>query len=143
MPNGAVNKAILIGRIGADPELKYTPSNTAVCNFSIATKQSWKDQSGNKQEKTTWHRVVAWKRIAEIIGEYVKKGDRIYVEGRLETRSWEDSSAQKHYMTEIITENIELLGNKPAANGESTPSEHSPPAPETDFPQPPEDDLPF
>ena len=111
MGKGTVNKVILIGRLGGEPELKYTQSGTAVTNFSLATNMVWKDQAGNQQEKTEWHRIVAWRRTAEIVGEYVSKGHRIYVEGRLETRSWEQDG-QKRYMTEVIADNIQLLESK-------------------------------
>ncbi len=140
---GTLNKVMLIGRLGGDPELKYTPSGTAVVNFSLATNFVWKDQSGEQKEKTEWHRVVAWRRLAEIIGEYAKKGSRIYVEGRLETRSWEDQNGNKRYTTEVIADSIEFLSDRGAAE---TPAAAEPPLPE-EPPEindaPPEDDLPF
>ena len=140
---GTLNKVMLIGRLGGDPELKYTPSGTAVVNFSLATNFVWKDQSGEQKEKTEWHRVVAWRRLAAIIGEYAKKGSRIYVEGRLETRSWEDQNGNKRYTTEVIADSIEFLSDRGAAE---TPAAAEPPLPE-EPPEindaPPEDDLPF
>lgn len=138
---GTVNKVILIGRLGNDPELKYTPSGTAVANFSLATNMVWKDQSGNQQEKTEWHRVVAWRKIAEIVGEWVKKGSRIYVEGRLETRSWDDQNGNKRYTTEVVVDNIELLDSKRESQASASFEAPLPAEPPAETPQ--EDDLPF
>jgi len=109
---GTVNKVILIGRLGSDPELRYTPNGDAVANFRIATNRVWKDQEGNQQERTEWHRIVAWRKLAERCGEYLKKGSHVYIEGRLETRSWEDKSGNKRYVTEIITNRMQMLGAK-------------------------------
>ena len=106
-----MNKAIILGRLGKDPELKYTSSGVAVANFSVATSEKWKDKEGNKQEKTEWHNIVAWEKKAEIVGEYVKKGDMILVEGKIETRKWEKDGITR-YSTEIIASSIELLGSK-------------------------------
>ena len=92
---GSVNKVILVGNLGQDPELRYTPSGAAVTNFSIATNEVWKDKDGNQQDRTEWHRVVLWTRLAEIAGEYLKKGSKVYIEGRLQTRSWEDKEGVK------------------------------------------------
>lgn len=116
---GTLNKAMIIGRLGKDPELKYTPSNTAVANMSVATTMAWKDQSGEQQEKTEWHRIVVWRKQAEFVGEYLKKGAKVYVEGRIETRSWDDQDGVKRYMTEIIAEKLETLGSK-GDSGEGT-----------------------
>jgi single-strand DNA-binding protein len=145
---GTLNKVMLIGRVGADPELKYTPSNAAVVNFSLATNYVWKDQAGNQQEKTEWHRIVAWRKLAEIIGEYVKKGSRIYIEGRLETRTWEDQNKNKRYTTEIIADTMEFLSDRRegsgASSGYSSGSTEPPmPSEPPDIDAPPEDDLPF
>jgi single-strand DNA-binding protein len=107
---GTVNKVILLGRLGADPQLRYTPSGRAVVNFSIATNQVWKDQEGKQQEKTEWHRVVAWAKLAEIIGEWLKKGSNCYIEGRLQTRSYEDTSGVKKYITEVVATDLEMIG---------------------------------
>jgi len=112
MAKGTVNKAIIIGRLGQDPEMKYTPSGTAVANFSVATNHAVKDQDGNFNEKTEWHRVVAYGRTAEIAGEYLTKGKLVFIEGRIQTRSWEDQNGQKRYMTEIVCANMQLLGSK-------------------------------
>lgn len=108
-----VNKAIILGYVGQDPELKYTPNGVAVCNISVATTEKWKDSDGNKQERTEWHRVTLWKRQAEIAGEYLSKGSQVYIEGKLQTRSWE-KEGQKHYTTEIIASQINLIGGRTA-----------------------------
>ena len=108
-----VNKVILIGRLGRDPEVRFGQNDTAVANFSIATSEEWKDkQTGEKQEKTEWHRIVAWRRLGEICGEYLHKGSQVYIEGRLQTRSWEDRDDNKHYTTEVIAYNMQMLDSK-------------------------------
>jgi single-strand DNA-binding protein len=113
----SVNKVILIGNVGKDPEVKYTPSGTAVANFSIATNDRFKDKEGQWQDRTEWHRVVAWQRTAEIVGEYVKKGSSVYIEGKLQTRSWDDKeTGQKKYMTEIWVNDLVLLGGRSAGD---------------------------
>ena len=106
----SINKAIIIGRLGQDPELKYTPSGNAVCNFSVATSESWTDKSGQKQDKTFWHNIVAWGRIAELCSQYLAKGRECYIEGSIETRSWEGSDGAKKYTTEINAKNVQFLG---------------------------------
>jgi single-strand DNA-binding protein len=109
----SVNKVILVGNLGKDPELKYTPSGTAVAKFSIATSSRYKDKNDQWQEQTEWHNVVAWARLAEIAGEYLKKGSKVYVEGRLQTRSWDDKNTnQKKYMTEVVVNDLVLLGGR-------------------------------
>jgi single-strand DNA-binding protein len=109
----SINKVILIGNVGKDPELKYSAAGTAVCNISVATTRSWKDKnSGEKQEETEWHRVVFYDRLAEVVGEYVKKGKPIYVEGRLKTRKWQNKEGQDVYTTEIIAHEMQLLGGR-------------------------------
>jgi len=108
----SVNKVILIGNLGADPELKYTPNGAAVANLSLATIDTWKDNDGNKQERTEWHRVIIWKKLAEIAAEYLKKGSKVYFEGRLQTRSWEDKDGVKRYTTEVVADNMVMLGQK-------------------------------
>lgn len=105
-----VNKAILVGRLGKDPEIKYTPSGTAIANFSIATSENFKDKDGQKQERTEWHRIVAFGKLAEICGEYLAKGKQVYVEGRIQTRSWDDKNGNKRYTTEIIANTMQMLG---------------------------------
>ena len=108
-----INKAILIGHVGQDPEVKYMPSGKAVCNISVATTESWNDKnSGEKVEKTEWHRVVLFHRLAEIAGEYLRKGSQVYVEGRLQTRKWQDQSGGDRYSTEIVANNMQMLGGK-------------------------------
>lgn len=109
MAKGTVNKVILIGRLGADPEIRYAPSGAPVANFRLATNRVWKDKEGNMQEDTAWHRIVAWNRLAEIVKEYVKKGHRIYVEGRLQYREWEDQNGQRRFTTEIVATSLQML----------------------------------
>ncbi len=109
----SVNKVILIGNLGRDPETRYAPSGGAICNVSIATTRNWKDKaSGEKREETEWHRVVFYDRLAEIAGEYLKKGRPVYVEGRLKTRKWQDKDGQERFTTEIIAEEMQLLGSR-------------------------------
>jgi single-strand DNA-binding protein len=109
----SVNKVILIGNLGKDPEVKYTPSGTAVAKFSLATNERYKDKSGEWQDRTEWHNIVAWQRLAEIAGEYLKKGRSVYIEGRLRTDSWEDKNThEKKYRTEIVANDLVLLGGR-------------------------------
>ena len=110
----SVNKVILVGNLGKDPEVKYTPQGTAVAKITVATSSSYKDKtSGEWQETTEWHNVVLWQRLAEIAGEYLKKGNKVYIEGRLQTRSWDDKqSGQKRYMTEVVANEMVLLGGR-------------------------------
>ncbi len=113
-----VNKVILVGNLGQDPEVKYMPSGQAVCNISIATTDSWSDKStGEKQERTEWHRVVFFRRLAEIAGEYLRKGSQVYIEGRLQTRKWQDQSGADKYTTEIIANEMQMLGGRGDASG--------------------------
>ena len=114
----SVNKVILIGNLGRDPEVRYTPSGAAVCNVSVATTRSWKNkESGDKAEETEWHRVVFYDRLAEIAGEYLKKGRSVYVEGRLKTRKWTDKDGAEKYTTEIIAEEMKMLGGREGMGG--------------------------
>ena len=109
----SINKVIIIGNLGRDPELRYTPSGSAVCNVSIATTRNWKSKdSGERMEETEWHRVVFYDRLAEIAGEYLKKGRPVYVEGRLKTRKWQDKEGKDNYTTEIIADQMQLLGGR-------------------------------
>lgn len=109
----SINKVILIGNLGRDPEVRYTPNGNAVCNISVATTRNWKDKSsGDKVEETEWHRVVFYDRLAEIAGEYLKKGRPVYVEGRLKTRKWTDKEGKDNYTTEVIADNMQLLGGR-------------------------------
>lgn len=105
----SVNKVIIVGRLGQDPELKYTPSGSAVCNFSVATSETWADKSGQKQERTEWHRVVVWGKLGELCNQYLAKGRQAYVEGSLRTRSWEDKTGQKKFTTEIMASSVQFL----------------------------------
>jgi len=114
----SVNKVILIGNLGKDPEVKYTPSGTPVAKFSLATNERYKDKGGEWQDRTEWHNIVAWQRLAEIVGEYVKKGSKIYIEGRLTTSSWEDKqSGEKKYRTEIVAQDLVLLSGRGEGEG--------------------------
>lgn len=111
----SVNKVILIGNLGADPETRYLPSGDAVTNIRIATTDSWKDKSGEKQEHTEWHRVAFFGKVAEIAGEYLKKGSPVYVEGRIRTRKWQDKEGQERFSTEIVADRMQLLGGRGSA----------------------------
>jgi single-strand DNA-binding protein len=114
----SVNKVILIGNLGKDPEVKYTPQGTAVAKIALATNERYKDKSGNWQDRTEWHNVVLWQRLAEIAGEYLKKGGKVYIEGRLQTRSWDDKQTnQKKYMTEIVANDLVLLSGRGEGGG--------------------------
>ncbi len=106
-----VNKVILIGRLGADPEIRYTPNGTAVANFRLATSENWTNKDGQREERTEWHRIVAFGKLGEICGEYLTKGKQIYVEGRIQTRSWDDRDGNKRWTTEIIATNMQMLGS--------------------------------
>jgi len=107
----SINKVILIGTLGRDPEVRYMPNGEAVANFSIATTDTWKDKSGAKQERTEWHNIVMYRKLAEIAGEYLKKGRPVYVEGRLQTRKWQTKEGQDRYTTEIIADQMQMLGS--------------------------------
>ena len=116
----SINKVILIGNLGRDPEVRYTPNGNAICNISVATTRNWKDKtSGDKVEETEWHRVVFYDRLAEIAGEYLKKGRPVYVEGRLKTRKWQDKDGKDIYTTEVIADNMQLLGGREGMGGDS------------------------
>ena len=108
----SINKVILIGNLGADPETRYLPSGDAVTNIRIATTENWKDKSGDKQEHTEWHRISFFGRLAEVAGEYLKKGSPVYVEGRIRTRKWQDKEGQDRYSTEIVADRMQLLGGR-------------------------------
>lgn len=120
----SVNKVILIGRLGKDPELKSTPSGAQVCKFSVATDETWKDKSGQQQKKTEWHNIVAWNKLAEICGQYLTKGKQVYVEGKLETKDWESKSGEKHYSTQVVARDIKFLGSRENGNGHADDSQH-------------------
>lgn len=144
----SLNKVMLIGRLGQDPEVKYTANGTAVCNFSLATSETYKDKSGERQDKTEWHKLVAFGRTAEICGEYLSKGKQIYIEGKIQTRNWEGSDGKKNYMTEVLVNQMQMLGSKGDSTGggggysqggggqQEPPTIEEPPAPDLD-------DIPF
>ena len=120
----SVNKVILLGNLGRDPEVRYTPNGDAVANYSIATTETWKDKQGNRQEKTEWHNIVMYRRLAEIAGEYLKKGSSVYIEGRLQTRKWQDKQGNDRYTTEIRGDIMRMLG---ARGGDGAPRQQSTP----------------
>jgi single-strand DNA-binding protein len=112
-----INKAIIVGNLGADPEIRYTQSGSQVATFNVATSERWRDQSGQQQESTEWHRIVAWKRLAEICGEYLHKGSRVYVEGRIQTRKWQYQNGNDRYTTEIIAREMKMLDRREGGGG--------------------------
>ncbi len=137
-----LNKVMLIGNVGQDPEMKYTPQGTPVVSFSLATNESYKDQNGQLIERTEWHRCVAWRKAAETIGQYVHKGSKLYVGGKLQTRSWDDKEGNKRYTTEIVVDDFMFLDSKGAGGGGSVggePGGYDGPA----LPEEKGDDLPF
>jgi len=140
-----VNKVLLIGRLGRDPEVRYTPDGTAIANFSIATSEEWKDKkTGEKQERTEWHRIVAFRRLGEICGEYLSKGRQVYIEGRLQTRDWQDKDGNKRYTTEIVASQMQMLGSRDTGDnsgGSGFGRNDIPPGPEFSGSQ--DDDIPF
>jgi len=154
---GGVNKAILIGNLGADPEVRFTTGGQAVANFRIATSESWKDKNGQPQERTEWHRIVVWGKLAELCGEYLKKGRQCFVEGRIQTREWTNKEGQKQYTTEVVATQVTFLGGRPegaassapraAANGQpqgSSQGDYGPPPMDDPGPMPSGgDDIPF
>ena len=146
-----INKAIIVGRLGRDPEMRYTPDGTAVANFSVATSEEWKDKnSGEKKERTEWHRIVAWRRLGEICGEYLSKGRQVYVEGKLQTRSWEQDGVTR-YSTEIVATDVQFLGGREDTGGSGggrggRPARNQ--GADQGYPEPPmantqDDDIPF
>ena len=149
-----VNKVILIGNLGSDPEVRYTPDGVPVANFNLATSESWNDRNtGERQERTEWHRLVLWRKLAEIASQYLKKGSRIYVEGKLQTRSWDDQSGQKRYTTEVVVNDMQMLDSRGEGGSRDAGYSDRPaggqnvgPAAQPDAPPPPggdDDDLPF
>lgn len=138
-----INKVILIGHLGNDPEIRSTASGAAVANITLATSESWKDkQSGERKEKTDWHRIVFFSRLAEIVGEYLKKGSLVYIEGRLQTRKWQDKSGQDRYTTEVVANQMQMLGKKDES---SAPAQQGfrKPAPAQTGEEYPDEDIPF
>lgn len=141
---GGVNRVLLMGNLGADPEVRFTPSGQAVANFRIATNESWTDKSGQKQERTEWHRIVVWGKLAELCGEYLKKGRQCFVEGRLQTREWTDKENKKNYTTEIVANNVQFIGGRDGASSGPRAQQEGPPPPMAeDMGPPPSDDIPF
>jgi len=138
----SVNKVILIGNLGADPELRYTPSGAAVANFNIATTEKWKDKEGQNQERTEWHRIILWSRQAEVAKEYLRKGSSVYIEGRIQNRSYDDKDGIKRYVTEIVGQRMQLLGGR-SGGGQSDSGPSGPPPPSDDNLDKEDDDLPF
>jgi len=152
-----VNKVILVGNLGVDPEVRYTPQGTAVANFRLATNESWTDKSGQKQDRTEWHRIVVWGKLAELCGEYLQKGRQVYLEGKLQTREWTDKENRKNYTTEIVANQVVFLGGQPGAGGAkargggTASDDFGPPPPGFDEPAasparsggPSEEDIPF
>ncbi len=142
-----VNKAILIGNLGRDPEMRYTPEGLAIANFSIATSEEWKDKNtGDKRERTEWHRIVAFGRLGEICGEYLSKGKKVYIEGRIQTRDWEDKEGTKRYTTEIVAAQMQMLDPKGSVDrSRSNAASSMPDMPETTGAESEfkEDDIPF
>ncbi len=149
---GSLNKVQLIGNLGKDPEVRAIPSGVKVANFSIATTESYSDKNGQKVEKTEWHNIVMWRGLAEVAEKYLRKGKQVYIEGRLQTRSWDDQTGQKKYMTEIVADNMVMLGSARDGGGSEgyTPRENSgagsmrsESSMPSSLPPAPEDDLPF
>ena len=136
----SVNKAIIVGNLGSDPEVRYTPSGQAVASFSIATREQWTSKNGEKGEKTEWHRIVAWARLGEICGEYLHKGSQVYIEGRIQTRSWDDRDGNKRYTTEIVAQTMQMLGSPQKGGQSKSPEERHPTEEPVSIP---EDDIPF
>jgi len=119
----SVNKVILVGNLGRDPEVRYMPSGDAMVNISLATTDNWRDKNGEKQEKTEWHRVVMFGKVAEIAGEYLKKGSQAYFEGRLQTRKWTDKEGQERYTTEIVADRMQMLGSRSGGSARAMPED--------------------
>ncbi len=119
MSSRGVNKVILVGNLGQDPEVRFSPNGVAIANLRLATSESWKGQDGQVQERTEWHRIVMYRRLAEIAGEYVKKGAKLYIEGKLQTRKWQDKDGQDRYTTEIVADEMQMLDGRPGAGGDA------------------------
>jgi len=136
----SLNKVMLIGYLGDDPEIRYTPSGSAVANFRMATTEQWTSKEGEREERTEWHRIVAWRKLGETCGEYLHKGSLVYIEGNLQTRSWEDRDGNKRWTTEIIAQRMQML-DRPGKSGEAVSVEERFPTEEAL--EAPEDDIPF
>jgi len=135
----ALNRAEIIGNLGSDPELRSTPGGNSVCNFSIATNESWVDKAGTKHDETEWHRIVVWGKMAETCAKFLSKGRQVFVEGKLKTRSWEDKEGRKCYTTEIVARNVQFLGSKDGGGGSRPPAPSDADAPPMDM----DGDIPF
>jgi single-strand DNA-binding protein len=154
---GGVNKVILVGNLGADPDMRYTPSGQGVCELRVATSESWNDKNGQRQERTEWHRIVVWGKRAEVCSKYLAKGRQVYVEGRIQTRTYDDKDGNKRYITEIIAADVQFLGGGgreggAAGGGKGGRSDDPPPPSDADFGGGgygggggggPDDDIPF
>ena len=138
-----INKVILIGNLGGDPELRTTPGGSSVASFTLATNESWNDKDGTKQERTEWHRIVAWGRLAEICGQYLSKGRQVYIEGRLQTRSWEDKQGNQRKTTEIVARDMQMLGGRGESGGERQQPAAGTPEFAAETVKIEDDDLPF
>ena len=136
----SLNKVMLIGYLGADPEIRYTPSGAAVANFRIATTEQWRSKEGEREERTEWHRIVAWRELGERCGEYLHKGSLVYIEGKIQTRDWEDRDGNKRYTTEIIAQRMQMLDRAAKAAEDVSVEERFAPEEPADLP---EDDIPF
>ncbi|MFZ1730155.1 MAG: single-stranded DNA-binding protein [Bacteroidota bacterium] len=138
-----LNKVMLIGHLGSDPELRYTEGNVPVASFNVATNESYKDQNGNLVDRTEWHRCVAWRKLAELFGEYLKKGSKVYLEGKLQTRAWDDKEGNKRYTTEIVISDFTFLDSKGSGGGGQQNGGGGSPMPPPEPAADKEDDLPF
>jgi len=140
-----INKIILVGRLGQDPEMRYFQDGTAVANFSIATSEEWKDKAtGEKKERTEWHRIVAFRRLGEICGEYLAKGKLIYIEGKIQTREWQDKEGNKRFTTEVVASNMQMLESKRTEDDNRSFQSYQPPGlQDKPVPETKEDDIPF
>ncbi len=143
MAGRGVNKVILIGNLGGDPELRSTPGGTSVASFTLATNETWNDKDGTKQERTEWHRIVAWSRLAEICGQYLRKGSQVYIEGRLQTREWEDKQGNKRKTTEIVAREMQMLDSRSQGDGARSETGAGTPEFAAETVKIPDDDLPF
>jgi len=130
---GGVNKAILVGNLGSDPEMRYTPSGQGVCEFRVATNESWNDKNGQRQERTEWHRIVVWGKRAEICSKYLSKGRSVYVEGRIQTRTYDDKEGNKRYITEIVAQDVQFLGGGAREGDRGSRGSEPPPPSDGEF----------
>lgn len=139
----SINKVILVGNLGKDPELRYTPSGIAVATFSLATSERYKDKEGKQIEKVEWHNIVAWRQLAEICGKYFHKGKQVYIEGRIQTRSYDDKDGNKRYITEIVADQMQMLGGREGNRPEQKDNRSYTVTPDEEPPFDPSDDIPF